>query len=144
MNPVWIGLLLIAGLLVWLLSKSSQGQQRNELLESQMGDLRRDLQSLVSSQAKNSGQIGELSQTVTQRLENVSKALQDGVTSSAHIASSSQSAMAAELKNTREKMAAIKKQLGEVQQAGRDMSSATQTIQSILGGAKSRGSFGEV
>ncbi len=143
MTPVWIGLL-IAGLLVWLLSKSSQGQQRNEFLESQMGDLRRDLQSLVSSQAKNSGQIGELSQTVTQRLENVSKALQDGVTSSAHIASSSQSAMAAELKNTREQMAAIQKQLGEVQQAGRDMSSATQTIQSILGGAKSRGSFGEV
>jgi DNA recombination protein RmuC len=144
MTPVWIGLLLVAALLIWLLAKSSQGQQRNQLLESQMTDLRRDLQTLVSAQAQNAGQVSALAQSVGQRLENVSKALQDGVTSSAQIASTSQSAMAAELKNTRDQIAAIQKQLGEVQQAGREMSSATQTIQSILGGANPLGSLGEV
>jgi DNA recombination protein RmuC len=35
-------------------------------------------------------------------------------------------------------------QLGEVQQAGRDMSQATQTLQTILSGAKTRGTLGEV
>jgi DNA recombination protein RmuC len=142
MTLVWIGLLLVAGLLVWLLAKS--GGQRNPLLESQVSELRRDLETLVSAQAQNSGQLSVLGTSVGQRLEGLSKALQDGVTSSAHIASSSQSLMAAELRNTREQIAAIQKQLGEVQQAGREMSSATQTIQSILGGAKSRGSLGEV
>jgi DNA recombination protein RmuC len=144
MTPVWIALLLIAALLIWLLAKSSEGQQGKQVFESQMSDLRRDLQTLVSVQAQNAGQLAQLGQSVAQRLESVSKALHDGVTSSAQIASSSQSAMAAELRNTREQIAAIQKQLGEVQQAGREMSSATQTIQSILGGAKSRGSLGEV
>ena len=35
-------------------------------------------------------------------------------------------------------------QLGEVQQAGREIWRATQTLQSILGGAKTRGTLGEV
>ncbi len=52
--------------------------------------------------------------------------------------------MAGELKNTREQISEIQRQLGEVQQAGKQMSQTAQTLEGILGGAKSRGSLGEV
>jgi DNA recombination protein RmuC len=38
----------------------------------------------------------------------------------------------------------IRQQLGEVQQAGRDLSQAAQQIESVLGGAKTRGTLGEI
>jgi DNA recombination protein RmuC len=52
--------------------------------------------------------------------------------------------MADELKNTRDQISQIQRQLGEVQQAGKQMSQTAQTLEGILGGAKSRGSLGEV
>jgi DNA recombination protein RmuC len=52
--------------------------------------------------------------------------------------------MADELKNTREQIVQIQRQLSEVQQAGKQMSQTAQTLEGILGGAKSRGSLGEV
>jgi len=81
---------------------------------------------------------------VAQRLESVTQALHKGVTDSAQISAAAQAAMSGELKNSREMIGQIQKQLGEVQEAGREMSQATQTLQHILGGAKSRGSLGEV
>jgi len=74
----------------------------------------------------------------------VTKALQDGVSSSAQIATQGQTAIATELKNTREQMGQIQKQLGEFQELGRNVSSATKSLEDILGGAKSRGLLGEV
>src|SRR5713101_7696469 len=85
-----------------------------------------------------------MGQNVAQRLESVTQALQKGVTDSAQITAQAQAAMSGELKNSREMIGQIQKQLGEVQQAGREMSQATQTLEHILGGAKSRGSLGEV
>jgi DNA recombination protein RmuC len=52
--------------------------------------------------------------------------------------------MSTELKNTREQINQIQLQLGEVQQAGKQMFQTAQTLESILGGTKSRGSLGEV
>jgi len=52
--------------------------------------------------------------------------------------------MADELKNTRDQISQIQRQLGEVQLAGKQMSQTAQTLEGILGGAKSRGSLGEV
>jgi len=52
--------------------------------------------------------------------------------------------MADELKNTRDQISQIQKQLGAVELAGQQMSQTAQTLEGILGGAKSRGSFGEV
>ena len=145
MNPVLIGLLLlIAALVFWLVFQSSKGQQRNQLLETQMADLRRDLQSVVAVQAQSAGQVAAIGQTVNQRLEAVSKSLSDGVTAAANIAAHSQTSMQGELKSTRDQILAMQRQLGEVQQASRELSGATQTLQSILGGAKTRGSLGEI
>src|SRR5215472_1539278 len=146
MIPVLIGVAaLMAALLLVLVVRSCRGgPRRNELLESQMSDLRRELQTLATAQAKSSGEVAAIGQTVNQRLDSVSKSLADNVTAAANIAAQSQNSMQGELRSTREQIIAIQKQLGEVQQAGRELSSATQTLQSILGGAKTRGSLGEI
>jgi len=52
--------------------------------------------------------------------------------------------MSTELRNTREQISQIQTQLGEVRQAGQHMHDTAQTLENILGGTKSRGSFGEV
>jgi DNA recombination protein RmuC len=145
MSGVLIGLLVVvAGLVFWLVMQSSKGQQKNQMLESHMSELRRDLQGFVSAQAQSTGQIAAIGQTVGQRLDAVTKSLGDNVTAAANIAAQSQNSMQGELKNTREQLLAMQRQLGEVQQASRELSGATQTLQSILSGAKTRGSLGEI
>ena len=122
-------------------------QSRNKKttgIESQLGELRRDLLSISQIQAQNAGHIQSIGQSVAQRLESVTKALQDGVTSSAQIANQGHTAIATELKNTREQIGLIQKQIGEVQEQSRGLSLATQSLEGILGGTKTRGLLGEV
>jgi DNA recombination protein RmuC len=145
MNAVLIGVaILLAALVIWLVLQSGQSQKKSELLESQMSELRRDLQTVATSQAQGAGHIQSIGQSVAQRLDSVTKALQDGVTNSAQIASQGQNAIATELKNTREQIGLIQKQIGEVQEQSRGLSLATQSLESILGGTKTRGILGEV
>jgi DNA recombination protein RmuC len=145
MNAVLIGVaILVAALVLWLVLQSSQGQKKNAVLESQLSELRRELQTIATSQAQSAGKVDAIGQSVTQRLDSVSKALQDGVKDSANISAQSQTAFRDEIKNSREMMERIQKQLGEVQQAGQQMSQTAQTLETILGGAKSRGTLGEV
>jgi DNA recombination protein RmuC len=136
--------ILVLALVAWQMLHSTQSQRKSDVLESQMSELRRDLQTIATAQAQSSGQIATIGQSVSQRLESVTKALQDGVSSSAQIATQGQTAIATELKNTREQMGQIQKQLGEFQELGRNVSSATKSLEDILGGAKSRGLLGEV
>jgi DNA recombination protein RmuC len=145
MNAVLIGVaILVAALVLWLVFQSSQGQKKSAVLESQLSELRRELGTIATSQAQSAGKVDAIGQSVTQRLDNVSKALQDGVKDSANISAQSQTAVRDEIKNSREMMERIQKQLGEVQLAGRQMSQTAQTLETILGGAKSRGTLGEV
>jgi DNA recombination protein RmuC len=145
MNALLIGVaILVAALVLWLVFQSSQGQKKSAMLESQLGELRRELGTISTSQAQSAGKVDAIGQAVTQRLDSVSKALQDGVTDSANISAQSQTAVRDEIKNSREMMERIQKQLGEVQLAGRQMSQTAQTLENILGGAKSRGTLGEV
>jgi DNA recombination protein RmuC len=145
MNALLIGVaILVAALVLWLVLQGSRGQKKSALLESQLSELRRELQTIATSQAQSAGKVDAIGQSVTQRLDNVSKALQDGVKDSANISAQSQTAVRDEIKNSREVMERIQKQLGEVQQAGQQMSQTAQTLETILGGAKSRGTLGEV
>jgi DNA recombination protein RmuC len=149
MNAVLIGLAILVALLVlWLVAQNSSGQKRNQLLETQMNELRRDLQSITNVQSQSAGQMETIAKNVSQRLESIGPALQEAIKNSAQItgqiAQQAQSTMAVDLKNTREQIGQIQKQLGEVQQAGQQMSRTAQTLETILGGAKSRGSLGEV
>ena len=145
MNAVLIGtVIVLAALVLWLVLQTSQEQKKSGLLEAQMNELRRDLQTIGTAQAQSTGQIATLGQNVSQRLESVTRALQDGVSNSAQIATQGQTAIANELKNTREQIGHIQKQLGEFQELGRGISSATKSLEGILGGAKTRGLLGEV
>jgi len=138
------GLFVVVVLVVWLAIKTAESRQRSSGVESQVSELRRDLQTIATSQAQSAGQIAAIGQSVTQRLDSVTKTLQDGVSQSAQLSAQSQSAMAAELKNSQQTLGEIQKQLGAVQQTSSQMSQAAQTLQTILGGAKTRGSLGEV
>jgi DNA recombination protein RmuC len=149
MNAFLIGgVILVAILVIWLALQSLQGRQKSGAIESQMSELRRDLQSIATSQARSTGQLETIAKGVAQRLDSVTPALQDAIKNSAQITgqmtSDAQTKMADELKNTRDQISQIQRQLGEVQLAGKQMSQTAQTLEGILGGAKSRGSLGEV
>ncbi len=149
MNAILIGgLMLVAILVIWLALQTLQSRQKSGAIESQMNELRRDLQTIATSQASSTGQLETIAKNVAQRLDSVTPALQDAIKNSAQITgqmtSDAQTKMADELKNTRDQISQIQRQLGEVQQAGKQMSQTAQTLEGILGGAKSRGSLGEV
>jgi len=142
------GVILVAILVLWLAAQSLQSRQKSGAIESQMNELRRDLQTIATSQAQSTGQLETIAKSVAQRLDSVTPALQDAIKNSAQITgqmtSDAQTKMADELKNTRDQISQIQCQLGEVQQAGKQMALTAQTLEGILGGAKSRGSLGEV
>ena len=149
MNAFLIGgIALVAILVIWLAWQTFQGRQKSGAIESQMNELRRDLQTIATSQASSTGQLETIAKSVAQRLDSVAPALQEAIKNSAQITgqitSDAQTKMADELKNTRDQIFQIQRQLGEVQQAGKQMSQTAQTLEGILGGAKSRGSLGEV
>jgi DNA recombination protein RmuC len=142
------GVILVAILVLWLALQTLQSRQKSGAIESQMNELRRDLQTIATSQAQSTGKLETIAKSVAQRLDSVTPALQDAIKNSAQITgqitSDAQTKMADELKNTREQISQIQRQLGEVQEAGKQMSQTAQTLEGILGGAKSRGSLGEV
>lgn len=136
--------IILAALILWLVTQISQSQKKSSALETQLTELRRDLLSMAQTQSQSAGQIQSIGQSVSQRLESVTKALTDGVTNSAHIATQGQTAIAAELKNTREQILQLQEQIGAVHEQSRGLSLATQSIENILGGTKTRGLLGEV
>src|SRR5438445_1868088 len=142
------GVILVVVLVLWLVLQTSQRHHKAEALESQMNELRRDLQTIATSQAQSTGQLETIAKSVAQRLDSVTPALQDAIRNSAQITgqmtSDAQTKMADELKNTRDQISQMQLLLGEVQQAGKQMALTAQTLEGILGGAKSRGSLGEV
>jgi DNA recombination protein RmuC len=145
MNPaLLIVTIVLIVVILWLAIQVSQSQKKSSALESQLTELRRDLLSIAQTQSQSAGQIQSIGQSVSQRLESVTKALHDGVTSSAHIATHGQTAIAAELKNTREQILQLQEQIGAVHEQSRGLSLATQSIENILGGTKTRGLLGEV
>jgi DNA recombination protein RmuC len=149
MNPLWMAVVLfvlvLLGLVTWVFAQNAQ--KKSQALEMQMTELRRDLLTLSSAQAESSGSMKAIADTVATRLEAITGALQQGVKDSAELTSQmtsqAQTAMSNELKNTREQMSQIQKQLGEVQQAGMQMHETASKLESILGGTKTRGNFGE-
>ena len=151
MNVVWIAAAVFAlallGMVVWVLVQNAQDQKKNQAFEAQMNEMRRDLLTLSTAQGQSSGKMEAIADTVASRLEAITGALQKGVKDSAEITSQitsqAQSAMSNELKNTREQINEIQKQLGQVQQAGQQMHETATKLENILGGTKTRGNFGE-
>jgi DNA recombination protein RmuC len=113
--------------------------------DAQLSAVRKEMQNSLATQSQTVlAQMNSLMQSVTQQLGQVRQELQSGVASSGQLASAAQTAMAQQLQASNEAIRKISTQLGEVQQAGRDLSQTAQTLHNVLGGAKTRGSLGEV
>jgi DNA recombination protein RmuC len=141
MNPiVWIAVsalaILVVGAIAWTTSRRS---------EAQLSSVRQEMQHSLAAQAQSvNTQIHHLANTLTEQLGQVRQELTTGVASSGKLASDAQIAMAQQLHASNETIRRMSQQLGEVQQAGREMSQSAQTLQHVLGGAKTRGTLGEV
>ena len=86
MSAVSIGVVIfVAVLVLWLVLQSSQERQKGAALESQMNELRRDLQTIATSQASSTGQLETIAKSVAQRLDSVTPTLQDAIKNSAQI-----------------------------------------------------------
>src|SRR3984885_3311895 len=89
-------------------------------------------------------QLSQLAQSMTQQLGQVRSELQTGVASSGQLASEAQREVAQRLQSSTEALLQISQRIGEVHQTSQDLSKAAQVLQSVLGGAKTRGTLGEV
>lgn len=113
--------------------------------EQQLAATRVEMQNSLAAQLQSvTGQLNHVMQSVTQQLGQVRQELQTGVASSGQLATEAQREVSRQLKSSTDALVAMSQKVGEIQQTSRDLSQATQTLQSVLGGAKTRGSFGEV
>src|ERR1700675_1445978 len=141
MSPiVWLILGLVAigvvAAIVWSAARRS---------DAQLSTVRQEMQNSLATQGQSvNAQINHLMQSVTTQLGQVRQELQTGVASSGKLASDAQIAMAQQLQSSNETIRKISMQIAEVQQAGNAMSQSAQTLQNVLGGAKTRGVLGEV
>jgi DNA recombination protein RmuC len=113
--------------------------------EEQITATRQELQTSIASQAQGmSAQLSQLMQSVTQQLGQVRQELQTGIASSGQLASEAQREVAQRLQSSTDALVQMSQKIGEVQKTSQDLSQAAQTLQSVLGGAKTRGTLGEV
>ena len=113
--------------------------------EREAGALRQEMQSLLAAQSQGlMAQLGQLSHAVTQQLGQVSQQVQSGMASTGTLVSDAQRAVSVQLHSATTIMGTLQQQLGKVEQSGRDLSDAAKAIESVLGGAKTRGLLGEV
>src|SRR5260370_8141345 len=120
------GVILVAIVVVWLVWQSLQGRQKSSVIESQMNELRRDLQTIATSQARSTGQLETIAKGVAQRLDSVAPALQEAIKNSAQITgqmtSDAQTKMPDELKNTRDQTSQIQRNPGDLHHPGKHIS----------------------
>ncbi|MGH9685340.1 MAG: DNA recombination protein RmuC [Candidatus Acidiferrales bacterium] len=137
---VWLALGIIAivvlGVIVW------SGTRRSEL---QLSAVRQEMQGSIATQAQAvTSQINDLMRSVTQQLGQVRQDLQMGVASTGQLATEAQREVAQRLQSSTDALLQMTQKIGEVQQTSQELSKAASTLQSVLGGAKTRGMLGEV
>src|SRR2546427_1269098 len=107
--------------------------------------LRNEMQSLLAAQSQaTAAQISQLAQSLTAQLGQVSQQVQSGMASVGTIATSAQKAVSEQLQAATQLLTSVHRQIGEMQQAGHELSVAAKQIEDVLGGAKTRGTLGEL
>lgn len=126
---LWIALV-AAALVVFaiLLSRSSQENGRR----------------LREQEERSQSSLAQFREEVSRELNRLNSSLVTGVTNSGQLAAQAQSNMTEQLRGSQQVLQRLSEQLGAVQQAGRDLSQSSQMLQTVLGGAKTRGILGEV
>ena len=131
---------LAAGVAAWAATAAAQRQSA-----TQETTLRQEMQTLVATQSQAlTAQLGQMAQSVTAQLGQVNQQLQSGMASTGTLVSGAQKDVSEQLRASTEMLGTIRQQLGEVKQAGHEVSDAAKQIQNVLGGAKTRGTLGEV
>jgi len=140
MNPVAILVIAIAAAAAaWAMAARTQRRAEAKTLE-----LRQEMQNLLAAQSQAfATQLGQVSQSVTQQLGSMSQQIQSGMASTGSLVSDAQRAVSAQLQSATTIMGTLQQQLGKVEQSGHDLSDAAKAIESVLGGAKTRGLLGE-
>ncbi len=125
---------------LWLSSSrmSARLDKQSEAFRNELQGLRQETQSTLTSQ------IGQAGQGFQQQLGEVQKAIQKGLTDAGEISSRTQEAVGKRLAEAATLISNVSQQLGSLQEAGRDLSVTARTLEAVLSGAKSRGSFGEL
>ena len=127
---------LVMGAVVWFVALTARRQA---------AVIRQEMETLLASQSQAvSAQLGNLGQAVTAQVGQVTQQVQSGMASAGTLASSAQQAVAEQLQASTEMLGTIRQQLGQVQEAGHELSEAARQIESVLGGAKTRGTLGEM
>jgi DNA recombination protein RmuC len=140
MTPLfWLAIIaavVIIGIIIWSAARRS---------ESQISAARQEMQNALSAQGQAmTSQINHLMQAVTQQLGQVRQDLQTGVASSGQLATAAQREVAQRLESSTDVLLKMSQKIGEVHQSSQDLSRAAQTLQTVLGGAKTRGTLGEI
>src|SRR6516225_781314 len=126
----------IMALIVWSASRRSAAE---------LSSVRQEMQASLSAQGQTmAAQINHLMQSVSQQLGQVRQELQTGVAATGNLATQAQRDVAQQLQSSTNMLLQMQQRIGEVYQSSQDLSKATQTLQAVLGGAKTRGSLGEV
>jgi DNA recombination protein RmuC len=118
---------------------------RRGVSDAQGDALRKEMQSLLAAQSQAyASQISQLAQSLSTQLGQVTQQVQSGMVSVGTIASGAQKAVSEQLQASTQMLTSVHQQIGEMQQAGHELSSAAKQIGDVLGGAKTRGTLGEV
>ncbi|HXW54541.1 MAG TPA: DNA recombination protein RmuC [Candidatus Cybelea sp.] len=141
---VWVivaGAVALATVVVVAILVRSSGRRA----EQQLSAVRQEMQTSLQAQNQTfSAQLNHLMQSVTQQLGQVRQDLQSGISDSGKLAADAQRDVSKQLQSATEAVRQISQQLGAVQRAGDDLTKASQSLQQVLGGAKSRGALGEL
>ena len=144
-SVVWLAAAAVVAIIAvaWLVRSASRRT------EAQLSAARQEMQSSLVAQSQAvtsqvSQQITQAMQTVAQQLGQVRQEVQSGIASSGQLASDAQREVAQRLQASTEALVQMSQKIGEVQQTSRDLSQAAQTLEAVLGGAKTRGTLGEV
>ena len=140
-NPmVWLAAGAIGIAIVALMLRAA-----NRRSEAQLTAVRLEMQNSLAAQLQAmTTQLNHVTQSVTQQLGQVRQELQSGVASTGQLATDAQREVSKQLKSSTDALLQMTQKVGEMQQASSDLSKATQTLQSVLGGAKTRGTLGEI
>jgi DNA recombination protein RmuC len=140
-NPiVWLAAGAIGIVIVALMLRAASRRS-----EQQLSATRQEMQASLATQLQAvTAQLNHVMQSVTQQLGQVRTELQTGVAASGQLASEAQREVSNQLKSSTDALVQMSEKVGQMQQTSQDLSKATQTLQSVLGGAKTRGSLGEI
>lgn len=113
--------------------------------EAQSVALRQEMQTLVNAQSQAvTAQFAHLAQSFTTQINQVAQQVQSGMAHTGELATGAQRHVSEQLQASTTMLGEIREKLGEMQQAGHELSEAARQIESVLGAAQTRGTLGEV